>query len=427
VRPGTRVLQWYLKSDRKEKPLKNKTALIIATLDTKAQEVLFVKSLIEERGVNTLVMDTGTTGQCPFTPDIPSHKIAGAVSRTLPELLSFHDESKAMGEMAKGAEIVVTELLEKSAFDGVIALGGTMGTSLALSVFRRVPTDLVKVLVSTVALSYFVTPQSLRNDIVMFQVASDLWGLNRLAKRDLTRAALATACAIESDEENPEENAPFITMTTLGGSFLKYASPVKERLEREGYEVAIFHSVSMQGGIMERLIEEGKVAGVLDLCPQELLSETAGGHCCSPGRMEAAAWKGIPQIVGPGGLGFFPSGPLKDLPEKFKGRFTFSHNEIASGIQATTEEMAELAKTMAAKLNGSCGPVVVIIPERGFMEYDRQGGRLHYPEGRKIFMDTLGDNLNSDIEFIRMDCHINDPEYAEKVTEMALRLFKCAL
>jgi uncharacterized protein (UPF0261 family) len=407
--------------------MKNKTILIIATLDTKAQEALFIKNLIEEKGIKTLVMDIGTTGKSTFMPDIPSHKIAKVVSRTLPELLSFHDESRAMGEMAKGAEIFVKELLENGAFDGVIALGGTMGTSLALRVFRRLPTGMTKVLVSTVALSYFVTPQSVVNDIVMFQVASDLWGLNRLAKRDLTRAALATACAAESHEEHPEEYAPFVTMTTLGGSFLKYASPVKEGLEREGYEVAIFHSVSMQGGIMERLIEEGKVNGVIDLCPQELLSELSGGQCCSPGRLEAAAKKGIPQIVGPGGLGFFPSGALKDLPERFKGRMTFAHNEIASGIQASMEEMAEVGKIMASKLNESRGPVVVIIPERGFLEYDRPGDRLYYPEGRKIFVENLREHLTPGIEFISMDCHINDPIYAEEVTETALRLFKGAV
>jgi uncharacterized protein (UPF0261 family) len=406
--------------------MKDKTVLIIATLDTKAQEALFVKELIEGRGIQTLVMDIGITGEAPFRPDFPSHEIAGAVSRRLPELLSFHDEAKAMGEMAKGAERVVLELFEKGAFDGVIALGGTMGTSLALRVFQKLPVGVTKVLVSTVALSFFVTPQSISNDIVMFQVASDLWGLNRLAKRDLTRAALATACAVEGEEKPVEEKAPFVTMTSLGGSFLKYASPVKERLEREGYEVAVFHSVSIQGAIMEKLIREGKVHGVLDLCPQDLLTELCGGQCHSPGRMEAAAQAGIPQVVGPGGLGFFPSGALKDLPEKFKGRMTFSHNEIASGIRATTEEMAQLAKTMAAKLNGSCGSVVVVMPERGFLEYDRPGDRLHYPEGRKIFSDTFRDHLGPGIEFIQMDCHINDPEYAEKVIEVALRLFKGA-
>jgi len=49
---------------------------------------------------------------------------------------------------------------------------------------------------------------------------------------------------------------------------------------------------------------------------------------------------------------------------------------------------------------------------------------LYYPEGRKIFADTLRDHLSPNIEFISMDCHINDAVYAEKVAEVALRLFK---
>jgi uncharacterized protein (UPF0261 family) len=403
---------------------RQKTVLIIATLDTKGPETRFVKELIEQRGIRTLVMDIGTTGKSPFIADIPSRKVAEAASRTLPELLSFNDETKAMAEMAKGAESVVQGIFEKRAFDGVIALGGTMGTSLALRIFKKLPTGLTKVLVSTVALSHFVTPQSVMNDVVMFQVTSDLWGLNRLEKRDLKKAALTIASAVESEDEAAEENAPLITMTTLGGSFLKYASPVKQALEKEGYEVAVFHSVSMQGSIMERLIREGKVHGLLDLCPQEVLSEFCGGPCCSPGRMEAAAEKGIPQVIGPGGLGFFPFGALRDLPERFKGRLTFAHNEIASGIQASLEEMAGTARTIASRLNRSRSPVVVVIPERGFMEYDRPGGKLYYPEGRKAFIDTLKKNLSPHIDFVSMDCHINDRAYAEKVTETALMLFK---
>ena len=405
---------------------KEKTVLIIATLDTKGPEALFIKKLIEERGLRTLVMDVGTTGKSLFSADIPSREVAEAASRTLPELLSFNDEAKAMAEMAKGAESIVQRSFENGAFHGVIALGGTMGTSLALRVFRRLPTGLTKVLVSTVALSYFVTPQSVMNDVVLFQVTCDLWGMNRLEKRDLRKAALTIASAVASEEEPTEASAPLIAMTTLGGSFLKYASPVKEALEKEGYEVAIFHSVSMsmQGAIMERLIREGKVHGLLDLCPQEVLAELCGGLCGSPGRVEAAAEKGIPQVIGPGGLGFFAFGALKDLPERFKGRLTFAHNEIASGIQASVEEMAGAAKVIASRVNKSRGPVAVVIPERGFMEYDRPGGKLHYPEGRKAFIDALRDNLSPHVEFISMDCHINDSAYSEKVTDTALRLFK---
>lgn len=405
---------------------KQKTVLIIATLDTKGPETLLLKKHIEERGLKTLVMDIGTTGKSPFNADIPSHQVAEAASRTLQELLSLNDEAKAIAEMAKGAECIVQKIFKNGAFQGVIALGGTMGTSLALRVFRGLPTGLTKVLVSTVALSHFVTPQSVMNDVVLFQVTCDLWGMNRLEKRDIKKAALIVAGAVQSEDEPVDESAPLITMTTLGGSFLKYASPVKEALEKEGYEVAIFHSVSMsmQGALMERLIREGKVHGLLDLCPQEVLAEVCGGPLCSPGRVTAAAEKGVPQVIGPGGLGFFAFGALNDLPERFKGRLTFAHNEIASGIQASVEEMAGTGELIASRVNRSRGPVVVVIPERGFMEYDRPGGKLNYPEGRKAFIDRLRDHLSPHIELISMDCHINDAAYAEKVTDTALRLFK---
>ena len=401
-----------------------KTILVIATLDTKGQEALFVKNLIEERGLRTLVMDVGVTGMSPLRADFSSLEVAGAASRTPQELLSFGDEARAMGEMAKGAERIVAEHFEKGDFDGVIALGGTMGTALALRVFRKLPIGVAKALASTVALSYFVTPQAVHSDIVMVQVATDLWGLNRVVKKDLTKAALAVACAVESEEEVQEESTPFIAMTTLGGSYLKYASPVKEALEREGYEVAVFHSVSMQGAIMERLIMEGMVDGVLDLCPQEVLAEHCGGYCCSPGRLKAAAQMGIPQVVAPGGIGTFPWGSLEDLPERFKGRLAKWHNEIASGIKATKTEMADVARIMARRLNRSKGPVAVVIPEDGFFEYDRLGAFFYDPDGRRIFVNTLRDELNSDIEFVSMDCHINDPEYAKQVSEIALRILR---
>jgi uncharacterized protein (UPF0261 family) len=408
---------------------KQKTILIIATLDSKGPEGLFAKRTIEERGLRTLVMDIGTTGKAPFSADIPSHKVAEAASRSLAELLSFDDEAKAMAEMAKGAERIVQGILKKSAFDGVLAIGGSMGTSVALRLFRGMPTGLTKVLLSTVALSEFVTPQNVMNDVVLVQATCDLWGMNRLERRDLKKAALTVASMVESEEEPAEDVAPLITMTTLGGSFLKYATPVKEALEKEGYEVAVFHSVSssMQGALMERLIREGKVHGVLDLCPQGVLAEVAGGSCASPGRVEAASEKGLPQILGPGGLGFFSFGELKDLPQRFKGRLTFVHNEIASGVQGTVDEMAETGKLIASRLNKSRGPVAVVIPEQGFMEYDRPGGKLYYPEGRKAFIEALKERLSPHIEFITMDCHINDSVYSEKVTETALRLFSISL
>jgi uncharacterized protein (UPF0261 family) len=401
-----------------------KTILIISSLDTKGQETLFVKKIIEERGLKTLVMDVGIVGEPYFRPHIPAHKVAEAASRTLPQLVAMKDESKAMGEMAKGAENMTFNLFRNGDFDGVMSLGGTMGTAVALRVFKRLPVGVIKGLVSTVAISHFVTPQNVGTDLIMFQLTADLWGLNRLVRRDLTKAALAMACAVQGDEEINEKDISLIAMTTLGGSWLTYAPIVKGRLEGEGYEVALFHSPSMQGALMERLIETGTVSGLLDLCPQEVMTEYCKGLLNSPGRMEAAAKMGIPQIVGPGGIGFFPSGSTDTLPERFKGRLAKPHNEIASGVQASVEEMVAVAKIMAEKLNRSHGPVTVVIPEQGFFVYDSPGQPLYYPDGRKAFIETLQENLKLEIEFIRMNCHINDSEYAKKVADIALKLFK---
>jgi uncharacterized protein (UPF0261 family) len=401
-----------------------KTILILATMDTKGQETLFIKQLIEKRGLKTLVMDVGILGEPYFSPDIPARKVAEAASRTLPELVAMKDESRAIKEMALGAERLVLDRFHEGDFDGVLALGGTMGTALALRVFKSLPLGIPKGLASTVAVSYFVTPQDVMNDLILFQLTADPWGLNRLVRRDLTKAALAVACAVHGDEEPPEHKAPLITMTTLGGSWLQYALPVKARLEQAGYEVAVFHSTSMQGGLMERLIEAGEVHGLLDLCPMEVMTEHCKGLVCAVGRMDAAAKTGIPQVVGPGGIGVFPWGSLKDMPGRFKGRQVKAHNEIITAVQASKEEMAAVAKIMAGKLNRSQGPVTVIIPEKGFFVYDSPGQSFDYPEGRKAFVETLQANLRPEIPLIRINCHINESEYATTVTDVALRLFK---
>ena len=397
-----------------------KTVLILATLDTKGEEALFLKREIESKGLRTITMDVGVKGEPYFEPEIPRQEVAQAVSQTVEGLLALRDEAKAMGEMARGAERIVSGLQREGTIDGAIAVGGTIGTALALKVLRALPVGFPKAVVSTVAISPYVSPQEVGTDVVLYQAASDFWGLNRVVRRDLERAALAMASAVKAEE--PKGEAPLVAITTLGGSWLTYTFRLKEVLQREGYEVVVFHSVSMQGAIMERLIREGEIKGLLDLCPIEVLAEIAGGDCCSPGRMKAAAEKGIPQIVGPGGIGVFPWRFVHALPERFKGRRVRAHSGIVFAVKATKEEMVETAQVMASRLNRSKGPVAVVVPTKGFFGPADVEGYFYDPEGRKAFIETLRAALRPNINFILLDCHINDPEYAEKVAEVALEL-----
>jgi uncharacterized protein (UPF0261 family) len=59
--------------------------------------------------------------------------------------------------MAEGATRVVRDLCWRGSIDGIIALGGTMGTSLGLAVMKDLPVGLPKLMISTIAFTPFVT------------------------------------------------------------------------------------------------------------------------------------------------------------------------------------------------------------------------------------------------------------------------------
>jgi uncharacterized protein (UPF0261 family) len=84
--------------------------------------------------------------------------------------------------------------------------------------------------------------------------------------------------------------------------------------------------------------------------------------------------------------------------------------------------MVELATTVAERLNRALGPVSVLVPTRGFSLADVEGGDLWDPEGDAAFTDTLEASLRDGIEFERVDTHVNDPDFADLVSQRYLAL-----
>jgi hypothetical protein len=91
----------------------NKTILLIGALDTKGHEFGFVKNLIENHGLNTLIIDTGVLGDPLITPDISSGETAKAGGSTLENLRRRGDRGMAVDVMIKGVRKLVPELYEK--------------------------------------------------------------------------------------------------------------------------------------------------------------------------------------------------------------------------------------------------------------------------------------------------------------------------
>jgi uncharacterized protein (UPF0261 family) len=391
-----------------------KTIVIIGTLDTKGEEFRYVKELIEKRGHKTIVVDVGILGEPPFQPDITHEEVAEAAGTKLKEIIALGEEGKAIAVMTGGASKIAQKLHSEGRLDGIIALGGSMGAWLALAVMRSLPLDVPKLMVTTEAFSGFITPDMVGGSQMLTDCVAGLWGLNTISRVMLENAASAITGMVENCRKIVPQK-PLIGVTTLGSAAHKYTWQIKPLLESRGYEMAVFH-VGAAGRNLEPLIEEGLIAGVLDLCLMELTGYLLGTLWNGgPNRLEAAGRKGIPQVVAPGGIDFVCwAGPPETLPPRYRNRPMHAHNPNDTVVMATTKEKARLGKLVAQKLNRATGPTAALIPAQGFDEADRPGGIFYDPEGRRAFITALKRHIRPGVKVVELDAHINDPQFARE-------------
>lgn len=143
------------------------TILIIGTADTKADELLFLRDCVERQQAAARVMDVGVLEGAPFAPDHANHEVAAAAGTTLAAIAAGGDENSAMTAMARGAAALARRLHGAGEIDGVLVLGGTMGTDLALDVAAALPLGVPKMIVSTVAFSHLLPPERIAPDLMM--------------------------------------------------------------------------------------------------------------------------------------------------------------------------------------------------------------------------------------------------------------------
>jgi uncharacterized protein (UPF0261 family) len=194
-------------------------------------------------------------------------------------------------------------------------------------------------------------------------------------------------------------------------------------LEQNGFEVLVFHATGTGGQAMEDLITDGYVAGVLDVTTTELADELAGGvMSAGPHRLEAAAEKGISQVVCPGAIDMVNFGPLDSVPEKYRKRRLYVHNPNVTLMRTTPEECAELGRITAEKLNRARSSVVFLMPLRGVSAIDAAGLPFWWPQANRSYLDALKANLNPRVGLVEVDAHINDESFAQAAANTLLKL-----
>ncbi|MEM7133087.1 MAG: Tm-1-like ATP-binding domain-containing protein [Chloroflexota bacterium] len=398
-----------------------KNILIIGTLDTKGAEYAFVRDLIHDRGHGTLVMDTGVSGEPLFTPDISATEVAAAGGSSLSALREAGDRGAALTVMGAGAEALALKVHGEGRVDGVLALGGSGGTSVATTAMRALPVGLPKVMVSTMA-SGDVSPYVGVKDINMIYSVVDVAGLNRLS-RQVFGNAVGAICGMVEQTIPKADDKPLIAASMFGVT-TPCVTAVREKLEAAGYEVLVFHATGSGGSAMEALIQDGFITGVADVTTTEWCDELVGGVLSAgPTRLDAASKNGVPQVVSLGALDMVNFGGMETVPEQFKERNLYVHNPQITLMRTTLEECEQLGKIIAEKLNQSTGPTALLIPLKGVSMIDAEGQPFHDPAADSALFQALRDHLNTGkVELIEMDLNINDPEFSDAIADKLLEL-----
>ena len=387
--------------------------LLIGTADTKSPELTFLKGCILEAGGEVVFMDIGVLASGTLTADISNEAVANAANSSLAEIMAIGDENAAMAQMAEGAAALASRLRAEGRIDGLLALGGTMGTDLALDVASALPLGTPKFIVSTIAYSHLIPPERIAPDLMMILWAGGLYGLNDICRSSLAQAAGAVVGACRAARK-PTGARPLIGMTSLGKSCLNYMEYLLPALEARGYDVAVFHTTGMGGRAFESLASSGAFAAVMDFSLQEIANHCLGSIVTAgAGRLEAAGGRAVPQIVAPGAIDMIDFPAWADHSWNEANRNYHAHNRLIASVAATGEERRRIARLIGAKLLLAHGPTAYLVPQRGIEEWDRVGEAMHSPEALAAFLDETRRLKIGGVRLVELDCHINDAAFAD--------------
>lgn len=394
------------------------TVVLVGTLDTKGAEYQWVADRLDALGVAVVVVDAGTRAPNGFTGhvDHPSAELAAAAGTDLDTLLAADDRGAAVTAMSEGAAIVVARLQAAGRLDGVLALGGSGGSSIAARAVRDLPVGTPKLIVSTMA-SGDVAPYVGANDVTLMYSVVDIAGINQISRAVLGNAAAAiagmAAAARARAAEAASDDRPLIGASMFGVT-TPAVDAARERLDDLGYEVLVFHATGSGGQALESLARSGLLAGVLDLTTTELADDLVGGVLSAgPDRLTAAGVAGVPQLVSLGALDMVNFGPRDTVPDRFADRDFFVHNATVTLMRTTEDENRLLGERIGAKLAAATSPTVLLVPRGGVSALDAEGLPFHDPAADTALIDAvLAGVAGSAVTVHDRPEHINDPAFA---------------
>jgi uncharacterized protein (UPF0261 family) len=402
--------------------------IVAGTLDTKGNELRFIRDQIAAAGVRSLLVDLSTSGG-PSPADVPPHHVA-AYFRGGPNAVFTGDRGGAITAMAEAFENWVRR---HEPIGGLISAGGSGGSSLVAPAMRALPVGVPKVLISSVA-SGNVAPYVGPSDIMMLYSVTDVAGLNAVSRQILANGAAAMVGMVKARAANVERERrptarggggkPAIGLTMFGVT-TPCVDAVVDALE-EDFECLVFHATGVGGQSMEKLVDSGALSGVIDITTTEVCDLLLGGVLpATEDRFGAIARMRVPYIGSCGALDMVNFGPMDSVPERYRGRTLQVHNPTVTLMRTTPEENARVGRWIGERLNRMDGAVRFFLPEGGVSALDAPGRPFSDPQADGELFRALEATVRQtgSRRLIRMPEHINDPRFAAEIAAEFRRLF----
>ncbi len=407
-----------------------KTIAIIATADTKAEEMDFVEKFIQSHGLNTLSIDVSTRLHDGKKADIGPKETACKGGFSEENFLRPKTKSEAIEMMRSSITKLVRDLYADGKIDGVIGFGGLQNSLMVASAMNELPFGFPKLIVSTVASGNrrFGLLTGAKDIVVMPSIA-DLAGLNPLSETILSNAASAIVGMVKYSGKVFSPKNLLIGATIMGATNDGIEDTIR-LVRQNGFDVVTFHSTGVGGATLESLIMEGKIQAVMDLCLHEIVSEDIFGAGFSVGaknRLTAAVTMQIPMVLSPAGLDFIDF-DVSDL-EKSKRvdlstrKYTL-HNKGTAHIKLTPAEARAAAEVVVERLAAYSGEGAMIMPLKGLRSETLPGEKLFDPKVDEAIFETFRSKLNKKIRLIELDCHLSSPEFSQMASETMIELIR---
>ena len=393
------------------------TVLVVGTLDTKGEELRFIRDIVGGSGLRARLVDVSTSGK-PSSCDVSAQEIALNHARGGSAVFG-PDRGTSVTAMA---EALANWLRRQADIVGVISAGGSGGASLVAPAMRALPIGVPKLIISSIA-SGDVAPYVGHADITMMYSVTDVQGLNSISRQVLANGANALVGMVKArlDERAANARALSAALPAIGLTMFGVTTPAVQHIAaalRGDYECLVFHATGVGGRSMEKLVDSGLLAGVIDITTTEVCDLLMGGvFPATEDRFGAMIRTRAPYVGSVGALDMVNFGPPDTIPERYRGRRLHIHNPQVTLMRTTAAENDRVGRWIGERLNAMDGPVRFFLPEGGVSALDAPGQPFWDPEADAALFRALDQTVRqtSNRQLIRLKRNINEPEFAAPI------------